>query len=329
MTRLARALLGGLLLTGAVGVSALSAPARADVVDRVAAVVNEEVITLSEIYDLGADYIAQIAPGALPGSPARRSAELEVLESLIQRRLVTQELQRLGMDVTSEQLERAIDDVARQNGLDRSELRREVERSGLPWSVYREELQENIRQMQFNQVVLQPRVAYSEDELQDLYKRRVRGLVGATSRTLHAIYIKWPEGATPEDKAALAQRMADYKARYDAGEPWAALVADASDSVLASAGGVLGTFQKGESVAEIDGPAFSVGVGEVTQPIAVTNGMLLIRVASSSKGEPPSFEAVRMDLEQELFQTKLEQELALWYTQARRQASVKVLLEQP
>ena len=67
----------------------------------------------------------------------------------------------------------------------------------------------------------------------------------------------------------------------------------------------------------------------MTEPIAVPNGVLLVRVASASQGEPPSFEDVRVDLEQELMQSKLGQEMELWYTQARRQASASVRLERP
>lgn len=319
-------LLFGLLLAGLLvsGGSAL-----AEIVDRVAAVVNKEIITLSEIYDLGGDYIEQVAPGARADAPARRLAELDVLESLIQRRLVAQELDRLGMDVTSEELERSIDDIARQNGMDRQRLRGEVERSGLPWTLYREELEENLRQMKFGQIVLQPRVSYTEDELRDLYKRRVRSLTSSESRSLQAIFLQWGPDATPEERAEVALRISELRARFLDGESWSALVLETTDSVLAGAGGELGTFQRGEAVAEIEGPSFAAEVGGVTEPIAVPNGVLLVRVASASQGEPPSFEDVRVDLEQELMQTKLEQEMELWYTQARRQASVSVRLERP
>lgn len=306
--------------------------ARAEIVDRVAAVVNKDIITLSEIYDLGGEYIESEVAAAgelLDDGPARRAAELEVLESLIQRKLVVQELQRMGMDVTPDELERAIDDVARQNRLTREQLRVEVERSGLPWTLYRQELEESVRQMKFAQAVLQPRVQVSEDEVRDLYNRRVRSSDTGQIRQLQGIFLPWDASTSVDDKAALAKRAAEIKAQADSGVPWDQLVADNPDSKLYGARGGLGSFRKGEAVAEIDGPAFGVPIGGVTDPIALPNGVLVVRVASAEQGPAPDFELVRADLEQELLQTKMEQEMEIWYTQARRQATVRVKIEPP
>ena len=135
----------------------LSGSAEAAVVDRVAAVVNDDVIVLSEVYDLGSDYIEQktTAGGGTPAS--RRLAELEVVESLIQRRLISQEITRLGLDVTDLEMDRTIDDIASRNGMDRDTLRVEVEKTGIPWIEYKSELRENLRQMKFDEAVIKPR----------------------------------------------------------------------------------------------------------------------------------------------------------------------------
>lgn len=306
--------------------------ARAEIVDRVAAVVNKDIITLSEIYELGEDYIesAVLAAGeTVDDGPVRRAAELEVLESLIQRKLVVQELQRMGMDVNPDEVERAIDDVARQNHLTREQLKVEVERSGLPWTLYRQELEESLRQMKFAQAILAPRVQVTEDELRDLYNRRLRTSDTGQIRQLQGIFLSWDSSTTPDAKAELAMRAADIKAKADSGVPWADLVAANPDSKLYAARGDLGRFKKGEAVAEIDGPSFSVPVGGVTDPIALPNGILVVRVVSAEQGPAPDFELVRADLEQELQQAKMEQEMEVWFTQARRQATVRVKIEQP
>ena len=83
-------------------------------VDRIAAVVNSEVITLSEVYDLGTEFIMK----EVLSVEARRAAELKVLDSLIQRKLISQEMQNLGLDVTEEELQKSIADVARANKID-------------------------------------------------------------------------------------------------------------------------------------------------------------------------------------------------------------------
>ena len=50
-------------------------------------------------------------------------------------------------------------------------MRSEVERSGLPWDAYQAEIRESIRQMKFNQLILQPRIVIDENALQESYRQ--------------------------------------------------------------------------------------------------------------------------------------------------------------
>jgi len=158
------------------------------VVERVAAVVNNEVIALSQIYEIGSEFIGEATQA--DSSPAsRRSAELKVLEELIAQELMVQEMSRLAIDVTSTEVDQALDDIASRNGVDRSQLKAEVERTGLAWAAYRESITQELRGMKFNQVVLQPRVSLSEDEITNLYKSKATTMEGG--RVLDGIFLAW------------------------------------------------------------------------------------------------------------------------------------------
>ena len=109
-----------------------------------------------------------------------------MLEQLIAQELMVQEMSRLGMDVTEGDVDQALDDIGRRNGVDRARLKQEVERSGLVWSTYREGITQELRQMKFDQVVLQPRISVSEDELESLYREKVDGAEGG--RVLDGIF---------------------------------------------------------------------------------------------------------------------------------------------
>jgi peptidyl-prolyl cis-trans isomerase SurA len=317
---LALALLGGASLLS-------PGSAEAAIVDRIAAVVNKDVITLSEVYDLGGEYIEEAAIGEGSDGPRRRAAELEVLDALVQRALIGQEIQALGLDVTRDELERTIDDVARQNGLTREQLRGEVERSGLPWSEYRNELEENLREMKFNQVVILPRVTVTDDEVTDLYNRRVKSALGSELREFEAILLPVAPVADEASRAVVSERAAELRAQLDAGTTWPELLASTTDSALHSSGGKLGSFSEEEIIGELREPGFTLAVGAVSQPIQLPTGVILLRVAAEQAAEAPPLESVRPDLTQELQMTKVEAEVDLWYAQARRQAAVDIKLE--
>ncbi len=297
------------------------------VVDRIAAVVGDEGITLTEVYALGGDFIEEAASEGGPGG--RRSAELDVLDALVQRRLVSQEISRLGLDVTDTELDHTIDDISGRNGLDREQLRLEVERSGLPWEEYREELRENLKQLKFNQAVIQPRITVNEDELIDAYKRRVRSAELPRIVDLGALFIEVPPEADEATVADAQQRAESAVARVRAGEEFAAVSAELDESVYGAQGGVMGTYKQGELVESLNEPAFGAEVGRVTDPVAMPGGIWVLYVFDSRTQEPPTFESLREQLLQEVYSGRIEEETEVWTRQARRRSTIDVKMEPP
>jgi len=301
-----------------------SLPAYAELVDRIAAVVDQEVITLSEVYAIGGEFIEHAAGGEGMEAPSRREAELEVLDELIHRALISREIEQLGLLVTADEVDRAIDDIARSNNVDRSRLRVEVEKSGLDWPTYRGELEQELQRVKFDQVVIQPRITLAEDEVRDLYNRQVREVGGASRRELQCILL--PFSVSPEEEGRA--RLLDARARLVAGESWETVAADFPESPYANQLGALGLFEKGELHPALDGVAFALAVGEISELIHMPDsGLVLLRVLSEQRAEPPGLESMRQELQGRLMQQKMAQETELWLAQAKRRVSVEVKLE--
>jgi peptidyl-prolyl cis-trans isomerase SurA len=299
--------------------------ARAAVVDRIAAVVNDEVLTLSEVYALGGEFVEKEL-GALGNDALRRELELEVLESLIQRRLISQEIERLGLDVSDDEVERTIDDIARRNGLDRKTLQVEIERSGMSWSAYRVELKENLRQARFSQAVIQPRISVNEDELKDAYRRLSAGLDQPQVAEVMAMFFA-PQGGGEDAVAAARERAQIARARVLAGEDFAAVAAALDEGPFGASGGAMGTYRAGELVAELNGPVFSLPPGQVGEPVTTPQGVFLLLVKSRTEEAVAGFEAARDELFQQVYAARIEDETEQWTQQARRRAAVSIKLE--
>ena len=312
------------LLAAALGLSLAAAPLRAEIVDRIAAVVNDDVITWTEVYEIGADHIER---GASADAAGRRGLELEVLDVLIGRRLVEQEMRRLGIDVGDQDIERALSDIARQNGLDREQLRVEVEGSGIVWDAYLDELTENLREMMFNQQVLAPRITIRDDELRDAYRRSAATLAGPEQAHLQTLLLAYPADATDEQMAEVLTRALELREQTLAGADFADIAAEHSAEPYATRRGEMGTFRQGELVGTLDGPAFSTAVGSVAEPIITPQGVFLLYVVSRGQPEAPAFEQVQGRLQQQLMELKYDEAREQWEVQARRRAAVKVLLE--
>ena len=313
-----------LLFAAVLGLSLAAAPSRAEVVDRIAAVVNDDVITWTEVYEIGADHIER---GATADPSRRRALELEVLDVLIGRRLVEQEMRRLDMDVGDQDIERALADIARQNGLDREQLRVEVEGSGIVWDAYLDELSQNLREMMFNQQVLAPRITIRDDELLDAYRRGSAALSGPEQAHLQTLLLAYPEEASDEQKAAVLTQALELRQQAFDGAEFSDIAAEHSAEPYASRRGEMGTFRQGELVGTLDEPAFATPVGSVAAPIVTPQGVFLLYVVTRDQPPAPEFEAVKGRLQQQLMELKYEEAREQWEVQARRRAAVKVLLE--
>lgn len=303
--------------------------ADAGVVDRVAAVVNDDVIVLSEVYDLGGDYIEQKTEAGAGTAASRRAAELEVVESLVQRRLISQEITRLGLDVTDLEMDRTIDDIASRNGMDRDTLRAEVEKTGLPWSEYKTELRENLRQMKFNEAVIRPRIAVDEDELLDAYKRLINSAERPIVADLGAIFLTVPVDAGDAGRATIRQMALATKARIEGGEDFAAVAAEVDQGPYGAQGGKMGSYKQGELVGTLDDVAFSLETGQTSDPVDTPQGIFLLHAFSVEREGAAEFDDVRDKLFDQVYSERIESEVDQWYNGARRQAAVLIKLESP
>lgn len=317
---------GALLLAAAL---ALGSGARAAVVDRVAAVVNDEVVTLSQIYDLGGPFIEERTQLSGGDPFARREAELEVLDQIVLRRLIAQETANLGLDVTDDDVAQGLERLAAQNGLGVDQLRQEIERQGLVWVDYRQEFKENLRQQKFTVNIIYPRIKVDEDELKDAYRRMISASNLPVVMDVGAIFLAWPMAADEAAKQAVRDRAKAVVARVRAGESFAALAAQVDEGPYGANGGKMGTFQKGELLPALDEPLSALSVGGVTDPVEMPQGVFVLSVLGLRTADARPFEEVRDQVFDQVYATRVEDETWQWYQQQRRKAAISVKLESP
>lgn len=315
---------------------ASSAIAAEVMVDRIAALVNDEVIALSEVYDFGGDDIEQ-ACGAFGGEVCRLREERDSLDELIRRTLIRQELRDMadpsrGFDirVTPEEIDRAIQSVVEQFQLpDREALRAEVENQGVDWDAYlKYQVEDFVWNEKFVGYVLRSRVSVSDEELRDQYQRLIRDLETPDVITLSGFgYVLDPAGGAD----ALAKAVQEVRATLDAVRAgkttWDEVVARYDTAGLSTLFAAQ-SFRREDLQAALSTTAFDTQVGELAEPV-LANGVLYgVKVLTRDKAAPdvPDFESVKDRLEMRAFQAKIERAAEEWHLQARRRAAVRTFL---
>lgn len=308
---------------------AMGSPASGGVVDRIVAVVDDEVITLSEVYDLGDQFIQQRCARSARGTITQcmYEAEVEILDSLITRSLIKQKLAEVGMTITPEEVDRTINRIMRDEDIpDRDQFKEAVTSQGWEWSSYKEELSQQIRQMKFNQNFIMPRVNVSDDEILNVYNRTQREFATQPKRQLEALSVQLEADIPEEEKDALLQKLVAASKEVNAGTlDWLKAIETLDSGVYKGRKGQMGLFQESELIEELKG-VFSLDIDQVSAPLIVANSIMLIKVVEEISGEIKPFEEVKEDIRGQLSQAQAAEEMEQWVQAQRRDSSVRVLL---
>ncbi len=270
MTRLCALLLLALM--------ALPAAARdALLVDRVVAVVNKDVITLTELAEHTARAEAELRRQRI-AAPERAVLERQVLERLVLDKAQLQLAASTGMRVDELQLDRAVQRVAQNNNMTLAELRRALERDGVEFERFRAELREQILLTRLREREVDDRVQVSEAEV-DLYlEEHKASLAAKVEYDVAHVLVRVPEQARPEQVEQARARAERVRDEARTGGDFARLAASHSDAGDALQGGALGWRAPGR-LPELFAEALAgMQPGAVSEPLRSPAGFHVVKL---------------------------------------------------
>ena len=175
-------------------------------VEKIAAVVGENVVLASEVEEKAGPLMADVNKITDPDKRAARAAALrrEVLERLIDDELILQQAAELKLTITSEQIDASIEEIKKQNNIDDDQLREALRGQGMSMATYRADLKRQLLRFRVLNIAVGSRVNVSDDEVKAYYERHMKGSANVQVRASH-IFIAIPDGA---DAAAAAEKQA-------------------------------------------------------------------------------------------------------------------------
>lgn len=322
MSRLAT-IAAALALTLLVGASA-----QARVIERIIAVVNKEIILLSDLRERLAPVVPQLK--RLP--PAQRKPRLEQLKrqfltNMVNEKLIQDQARQLKITVKERELERAIQNVMRKNSLTRKQLAAALRREGKSIAAYKQQLlRPQLLRMKVLNLKVRPRVSVSEDEIKALYDKNLRALGVETKVRARHIFISLPARASAAQIAAKRAEAAKLFAAAKAkGADFAALAKKHSnDSVTRGDGGDLGYFGKGTLPPAVEDVVFAMKKGEIRGPLRTERGFHVIQIVDRKESSARPFKEVRRQLKGQVFGKKMEAATKAWLADLRKKAYVDI-----
>ncbi|ALN92829.1 MULTISPECIES: peptidylprolyl isomerase [Lysobacter] len=244
-------------------------------IDRIAAVVDEDVILKTELDRAVANILSQYA-GRSEQLPPRDVLERQVLERLILLKIQVAQAQGTGVRVTDQEVDQAIGSIAQSNKLSIDQLRQQLARDGSSYTDFRTSIRDELLVQRLRQRFAQTRVSVSDAEIDAALKAQANT---GTQYHLAHILIALPEGATPEQIATAQKKVDGVKTLIAKGEmDFNAAAVRYSDSPNALEGGDLGWRSLDEIPAAFGEMMKSMKAGEVTDPIRGPSGFQLLKL---------------------------------------------------
>ncbi len=305
---------------------AAAPPARARVVERVAAVVGDSIVLASEVEERVAPMLADVNQIRDPDKRAARATALrrEVLDRLIDDELILQQATELKLSISNEQVDASIEEIKKQNNLNDEQLREALRGQGMTMAAYRADLRRQLLRFRVLNIAVGSRVNISDDEVRAYYERHMKDGSNVQVRASH-VFIAIPDGADAQvvaEKQALAQKILE---RAKAGEDFAKLAREASDDAATRAdGGDLGYFGKDMLPKSIEEIVFAMQVGEVRGPIRADRGFHVIKLVDRKLKDAKPFDEVKDDIRMQLRQKDMERQTKTYLAELRKKTLVDI-----
>jgi peptidyl-prolyl cis-trans isomerase SurA len=301
-------------------------PARARLVEKVAAVVGDNIILASEVEEKAGPLLAEASRITDPGKRSARATELrhEVLEKLIDDELILQQAADLKLSISSDQVDQSIDEIKRQNNINDDQLRDALKGQGMSMSAYRADLKKQLLRFRVLNIQVGSRVSISDEEVKTYYDRHMKTGGNIQVRASH-IFVAIPEGADAaavKEKQAQAQKLLE---RAQAGEDFAKLAKQYSDDAATRAdGGDLGTFGKDMLPRAIEELVFSMKVGDIRGPVRADRGYHVIKLVERKEKDAKPLEEVKDDIRIQLRQKEMERQTKTYLAELRKKTLVDI-----
>ena len=254
-------------------VAAPLAPPPARSTEGIAAVVNDDIISIS---DLTARLQLALISSGLPNTPeTRQRLTPQVLRSLVDERLQLQEASRANMSVNAKEIDEAFGRVAEQNRMQRDQLEKMLASQGVPRSTLESQIRATIAWGKLVQRRLRPSIEIGQEEI-DAVIQRIQANAGKPEYLAAEIFLAVDTPEREDEVRRLADRLYE---QIGQGASFPAVARQFSQSAGATNGGDLGWVQQGQLPDELDTALRQLRPGQATRPIRSVTGyhILLLR----------------------------------------------------
>jgi parvulin-like peptidyl-prolyl isomerase len=309
------------------GLAAVLSLAAGQVVEEIVAVVNDDVITLSQ-YKEQYDSTIQQMRAAFQGEEYEKQLAMlkkEMLNMMITDLLLMQQAKEKNLNV-GEQLKAAVENIKKENNIaSDDDMKRALRQQGMDYDQWLRQLEDNMLKQGVIYSEVDRSIVLDDSEIVGYYKLHSQEFTEPEEYKIRAVYLS-TEGKAP---AALEEMKNEIGGKVKAGEPFNVLAKEYSDGPAKESEGDLGTFKKGELDKALELAVSKLKTGETSGWVETKNGWYLLKLEEKKDSRLMTFEEVKKNVEERLYTQKKDKKLEEYLKGLREKSYVKILKPNP
>ncbi len=291
----------------------------AEVVDRIFATVNDEIITESDLDEYQKQLKSRLLYEDLlfPDDKSINEALNDrnvLIEKLVGEKILDSEAKKLGVNITQERVDK---ELAKRGGA--KHLTTLLAGKGLTLTDYRNFLQKSIARSEVIGYFVNSKIKISDDDIMDFYVTASKGKVSGQGFEYNLSHILF-DPSSSKNKSSARERAEEAKKQIEQGQSFSSVHRRYSSNKDDS----FGTFKSGEMLPAIEAAIANLKTGETSGVVESPMGYHILRLNGKRVVNNPEFEKRKQQIFQHLYTRAYSEQLTYWLGQKRRSAVVKI-----
>ena len=305
----------------------LSVSAYAEIMDRIVATVNGEVITLSELKSAFEPYLKRIEESYKADDKQKVIAEnrMTMLNKLIDNILIDQQAKISGMVIQDTEVMESINDMLSRRKMKMDGLISELARENTTLEAYKKEVQGHLLRMRLLRRELKSKITISEEEIGDYYLKHREIYEGKEAVRIKQILILFPKNLDAQIKVKLKAEMDTIHKRLQNGESFDLLAAQYSQGPAAT-GGDIGFIERGLMLPAVESVAFILKKDEISRVVESPVGFHIIKAIDKRGAGIKPIESVREEIKAKIEEDKMDKKYDEWIKELRSKSLIEIKL---
>ncbi len=294
--------------------------------NRVVAYVNDDIITLYEL-NKKMEEMTGLTCDAMKARNEEMYLETrrEILDFLINERITQKKIQELGIEVTQDQIDQAIEDIKRSNRLTQEDLIEGLKREGISYEKYRENIKNQLQRARLINYEVKSKIIIREEQILEYYQEHLKDYSREESIHIASIFFMRKNPNDDKESEELMKSGEAALARLRNGEDFGKVARELSEGPGAQDGGDLGSFKTSNIDQGLLKVIEALPDGGVSDLIKRYNGIQIIKLIKREKAGIRPFAEVKEAIYRKLYEEEVNRRYGLWLKDLREKTFTKII----